>query len=145
MSNEFRDYCFLGTTNNPSKHKGGEAQIFLKWLPVRVLKVVLRCPWPVCPPRSPNLLGRRKQLTRCRIKHELTVGPLKENTLFHCGSVLQRILGLLNIKYCVSLCSAIKGTGMWCGVVNAKILIISKSFINHCKQASDLDCRIISE
>ena len=116
MSNEFRDYCFLGTTNNPSKHKGGEAQIFLK-LPPRE-GVFGGAGWSFAahdlsaPPRSPNLLGRRKQLTRCRIKHELTVGPLKENTLFHCGSVLQRILGLLNIKYCVSLCSAIKGTGM---------------------------------
>lgn len=65
-----------------------------------------RCRGRARPVRSPN--GPAKQLTRCRIKHELTVGPLKEYTLFHCGSVLQRISGLLNIKYYVLLCSAIR-------------------------------------
>lgn len=49
--------------------------------------------------RSPNGLGRRKQLTRCRIKHELTVWTVKGKRPFHCGPVLQRISRLLSIKY----------------------------------------------
>lgn len=92
---------------------GGRCANILKMTPVAPrggLRMSTRS--PCTPTRSPNGPRRRKQLTRCRIKHELTDGSLKG---IHPFAIVVRcftkdfedcwILNIMSVAY--------KGTGMW--------------------------------